>query len=249
MDTKIILALFLFMTLLAHPALAVTITPEADSFVCAYSTEVNTNYGTSNLLVKYAAPTTLSQSATRKIYIRFNLSSLNLFQITQATLNLTQVSAGGDAVSGTQTFHVYGLNDLAAGENWGESSITWNNAPGNNTASGYTMNAQTTLLGTFTINGTGTMGSTVSFSNANLMNFLNNDTNDVVTLMITRETYDTNYSGYIHAFASRETGSTSPQLVLNTAPVPEINSVFYLLLALALTGIKKLAVKSYGEVI
>ena len=237
MRVKIILLLFCI--LLCSYAFAVNLTATADSYICSYSTEVNTNFGTENLFVKYAAPA-LSESFTRKVYIKFSLSSLNLVSITQASLNLTLLSGGGTAVTGTQIFRVYALNDLATGETWGESTITWSNAPGNNTTSGYLMNSQTTLLGTFTINGVGTLGSTIQFSNTNLVNFLNNDRNDLVTLMITRETYDPNYSGHIHAFASREAGATGPILQLETVPIPEVNSIVYLVFAFIFVIIKKL---------
>ncbi len=220
--------ILLFAALLYHfSAFAVTLSAVADSFICSYSAEQNTNFGTDDLLIKNAAPS-VTGSFSRKVYIKFSLASLGATAVTQAFLNLRQIAGGGDAVSGTQTFHVYGLNDLASGENWGETSITWANAPGNNTSSTYGMSAQATLLGTFTINGTGYSGNLIQFSNSNLINFLNSDTNDLVTFMVTRETYDSNYSGYIHTFASREDGATGPNLLLETmSVVPEYSSFLF----------------------
>lgn len=217
--------ILVFLVLFSLPSLlaaSYNLIAEADDYIV--SAEPTTNYGNeASLYVKNVALTSSTVPSTycRKSYLRFNLSGV-VEPITTASFQLTvNNEVNGNAVSGTQVFNVYGLNNLTSGENWGESTINWNNAPGNNTTSAYEMNSNTTLLGTFTLVGVGVAGTTVTLNNANLVNFLNADTNNLVTLIVTRVTYQADDAGWIHSFASSEsTAYAKPTLALTSVPEP-----------------------------
>lgn len=124
---------------------------------------------------------------SKKVYIRFDLSTVS-GPITSATLALN-VTVPRDG-----TAYLYGLNDLHAGEAWVEGNgetgvpvpsttppdpIVWHNSPAvsNNTTAFDTNHS--VLLGSFS-----TSTATVSFSSAALADFVNADTDDLVTLML-----------------------------------------------------------------
>ncbi len=119
---------------------------------------------------------------TRKTYLRFDLSQLSGADPQDARLKLTVANADCDEV----TFNLFGLNDLNAGENWSETTLSWNTATGNNTAAQDGMNGSATLLGTFTL-GAGQLGGVVSFASPGPVTFLQSDTNGRATLMLTRQ--------------------------------------------------------------
>lgn len=100
---------------------------------------------------------------------------------------------------------LYGLNDAVDGDQapgdggWEEMSIIWADAPGN--WSGYPFNSTTTTsIGTFTK--PATWGSAY-MSNVELVDFLNTDTNGLVTLMLNTPATAERYS-----FFSKETSSS-----------------------------------------
>jgi len=167
----------------------------------------------------------------RKAYLRFDISQLGTDPyLSEARLSLMMGTAGeGVPVYGPQVFSVYGLADGDAGEHWVESTTNWNNAPANNLTSGSGVLSNASLLGRFTITGTGTPCAAVDFTSPYLTAFVNADTNHLVTLIVVRDTEDPNYNGWIHDFASREHATLdAPALVVTTArtsvagtPVPE----------------------------
>ena len=131
-----------------------------------------------------------------KAYVRFELPN-NIGTITHAELRLFRSNPGG--FSENRTFNIYGLleaSDYGTGrldEEWAENTITWNNAPGNSTATtsgtnanlldantlflySHTRNIQTT--GSFVSNDTGAKTTA-------LIDFLTNeDTNGLVTFIL-----------------------------------------------------------------
>lgn len=208
----------------------------ADTFIAAF--EQDTNYGNlATLNIKNAMSDGVpSISFNRKGYIRFDISALGSSSIAGATLSLT-IGNGvegdpGDPVTGVQLFSIYGLNDVDSGENWVESALTWNNAPANDTSSGSSVLSNTSLLGQFSFTGTGNTGSFAQLSGGNLVNFLSDDTNSLVTFILVRETFDPNYHGWIHNFASKENLTLSPPS-LTITQVPEPSSVVLLGLGIA----------------
>jgi hypothetical protein len=175
----------------------------------------NMNYGSSTI-VGIKRDTALNGN-NRKGYLRFDLSSIAT-PIEDATLQLVYAGRSGDPPANPSTYYVFGLNDGHAGELWDESTITWNNAPGNNTSStnGF-ISDQTTLLGTVSvlisqIN----VGDVIEFTSPELIEFLQNDTNGVVTIMLSRQ--QQNFS--IEYAASKEHASLAPAALIVAATGP-----------------------------
>lgn len=209
-------------------AQAAILAPIADSYVYSNSGtnppfEANTNYGTEpSLLVKNG--NTPAGQYHRKSYVRFDLSSLGS-SITNATFSLTAINSRQGRFfaanpNPTTTFNIYGLTD--GNQSWGETSITWNNAPANN-GTGSSVGPQATLLGSFGIIGRGT-GNTYTIGGPSLVSFLNSrqSDNDLATLIITRTQSQSAIGNYVHAFNSRaaNSGRVSGQPILNVTPVP-----------------------------
>ena len=160
----------------------------------------DTNYGSgSNVTLKNSG----GNSYDRKGYIRFDVSGT----IMDASLDMTVTTnneGGGGTTPQTFTIEVYGLSE-SLDHTWVENEITWNNAPGNDrSSSDFTDDA--TLLGSFIVEPV-PVGNPVSFSDPNLVNFINSDTDNQVTLLL-RRTAGTSSSHNI-AFASKEHASYS----------------------------------------
>jgi hypothetical protein len=175
----------------------------ADTFVRG-AENGDTNYGNnSSVTIKNAN----GNGYDRKGYIRFDVSGT----IMEASLDLT-VSTNNDGGGGTtpQTFtiEVYGLAE-SLDHTWTENDITWNNAPGNDTSSS-AFAEEATLLGSFIVEPL-PVGNMVSFSDPNLVDFINSDTDNQVTLLL-RRTAGTSSSHNV-AFASKEhTSYSAPTL-------------------------------------
>lgn len=213
----------------------------ADSFVQFYSAlsdRANYNMGARTSMETKNGVTGTSE-LYRKAYVRFDVSDVDLSELTDAAFEMSVAVVG----SATQTFNLYGLNDGNAGENWIEGtntsfalatggSITWNNAPGN--AAGNAVDpTSTVLLGNFT---GGAIKSKVGISGDTLLDFLQSDSDGSVTFVITRDT-QAGYADLAHCFYSKENlageGGVSdpiyaPTLRLETA-VPEPSTVVLLL--------------------
>ena len=107
----------------------------ADTFVRSSlggNNAANTNYG-SWARVGIKRDTALPGN-NRKGYIRFDISSVRP-GIEYASLEFVYAGTTPDPPANPSTYLVYGLNDEHVGEFWDESTITWNNAPGNNVSS------------------------------------------------------------------------------------------------------------------
>jgi hypothetical protein len=144
-----------------------------------------------------------------KTYIRFDINHPELITVENAELHLI---VGYNTGGTTHTVEVYGLDDLHAGENWAETSITWNNGPANDVDNDFTA-ADVTLLGSFTVTSSDIAGTKKIFTSAGLITWLNLDTNRVVTVMLRRT--DSNFSSELY-FASKEhTTYDGPKLVIN----------------------------------
>lgn len=196
-------------------AATVTTTAVQDAHVAASSSADSNFDDPEQLLVK--AGGSLS-SITRKAYMRFDLSGLAAPTLTpEAKLQLDVRSMFGNG-GNSHGFRVYGINDTAAGQNWDETTITWNNAPGNWTISqAALLESESTLLGTFSV-ADGTTDADLEFSSDELDSFLLADSDGLITLAITRTTFNSSANS---SFYSRENADTDgPQLSYNAVPEP-----------------------------
>ena len=240
-----IAALSLALALVSNPgnAAAITLSPDADSYV--QKGAATTNFGNAvGLVIKDSGTGT----TTRHAYIRFDVSGLVLSHLVAASLDLT-VEARNDGGGPKQnyTVKVWGLNNGHAGEAWVEGNgnadnnpageIIWSNAPANDTANNNFIGAQATQLASFTVLGTANPGDVYSISGASLVNFLQADTNGLVTLMLRR--VGGNGSNNL-SFASKESKVRSAA-ALNLTIVPEAATGLLGLLGMAMLGRRRRA--------
>jgi len=189
----------------------------------------NVNFGGEGFLYAHARnkpdDTQIDNEVT---YLRFQLPG-DVATVTDARLDLYWERPGD-----SWDWYVHGLNESASygagslDENWDESAITWNNAPGNDLngdKKGSDLDpAFTTELWKdkiVSMGGVNKKSHTVSVGPdidqpagnatgiANLVNFLNADTNGVVTLIVVSQdpAFDATYS----RFLSKETDGIDPR--------------------------------------
>ncbi|MEM1208961.1 MAG: DNRLRE domain-containing protein [Planctomycetota bacterium] len=196
---------------------------DADAYV-GHGGDNNVNYGAASTLdITRWINNFLGNSD--KAWIRFDLNGATPGTITDAVFSLTL--ADETARFGVFDFEVYGLNEGVAGEapagsgGWDEATITGSNAPGNVVTSTFEVDAaETTLLGTFTKpvfnNQAGQSVGITAGAGSDLVNFLNADTNGVVTLIVVRTTEDNRPN----LFASKENGTVDGPSLTLTVPEP-----------------------------
>ncbi len=153
-----------------HCAAAVITTAQgdgADTFIQLGS--AGSNFGAAGQVVIKDAG---GSGTTRKGYLRFDLSAeTGAFLDAELLLDVVlNNSSGANPPPNEYTVRVYGLNDGHPDEGWGESTITWNNAPANVTSNNL-IGEGATFLGRFTVPAQEPTYQ-VSFSNPNLWNFL-----------------------------------------------------------------------------
>lgn len=167
-------------------AFTYALTADADAYINGGASADTTFGGNSNIVLKNGAA---ANNFARKGYVRFDISTIPA-PITDAVLSLAvSLNDGGGNPAGPPqnfTIEVFGLADGDPGENWDESTISWNNAPANDTASGSGFLANAVSLGTFSVSNTDVGGSIVTFNSSLFTDFLNNDTDGLSTLMFRR---------------------------------------------------------------
>lgn len=156
--------------------------------------------------VKYSSN---SPDLTRKGYVAFDLSKFAGHKFTDAEFVLTiePSDLGFASVVPDSSFQVYGLTDESE-DAWEENGLTWEHSPAQDPAKpvqNLPMLEKARLLGQFEI-AQGVSRGTRSIRGAALRDFLNADTNGIVTFIICRETDETQRSGLVHAFATKENG-------------------------------------------
>lgn len=156
--------------------------------------------------VKYSSN---SPELTRKGYVAFDLSKFAGHKFTDAEFVLTiePSDLGFASVVPDSTFDVYGVIDESA-DDWEETGISWENAPAHDPKDpvrNQPRMEKTRLLGRFEV-AQGISRGTRSIRGEALRDFLNADTNGIATFIICRETDETQRSGLVHAFATKENG-------------------------------------------
>ena len=160
--------------------------------------------------------TTIQKHLNRKGYLGFDLRGIakNGFTDAELVLSIEPSELGFATLVPDSKFMVYGLT-AETGDDWSETSITALDAPAHDAAAvdlHLPVVERTILLGEFTIDQGVTRGSCRVGGQA-LVDFLNTDTNGIVTLIICRETDETAKGGLVHAFATKENGNNSPPVL------------------------------------
>lgn len=173
-------------------------------------------------------------NGSAKLYVKFELPA-DFATATSASFKLIRSVRN---TSYTLHYNVHGLNDNAAGNDWRDLSpgvdymgapsggLTWNNAPANDTASNNEFTSDATgVLGTFFCPLADAVGGEYGISGQDLLDFINTDTDGVITLMVSRHSYTSSAD----QFAAREhTNYDAPILELEYTPVPEPMTVMLL---------------------
>lgn len=157
----------------------------------------------------------------RRVYLGFDLAALEGRSVTEAQLSFAFAPTGLGFASlvPDATFHVFGLAD-GSHDRWQEHELTWENAPANDLLLKPEDNLRLTRLGSFTLP-QGDQTSTVSIEGPPLREFLNVDANQLITLIVVRETQGVGLSDLVHGFAGRRHPTLPPptlRLKLDQSP-------------------------------
>ena len=158
------------------------------------------------------------QTNERHVYLGVDLSSLpgdHVIDTAELVLQIEPTHLGHAAVVPDCTFKVWGLLDQSLDE-WDEDRIHFGNAPA--VTQGTVQLDQSALvpLGEFVIE-QGVASGSRKIASKELVDFLNSDTNGLVSLIVQRVTDELEDGGIVHAFASREhPTAAAPVLKLRT---------------------------------
>jgi hypothetical protein len=144
----------------------------------------------------------------RRGFITFDVSAVNTQNIAEAQLILDPEPSGFgfSTMVPDSRFAIYGLTDESL-DTWDEATTRWDNTPGCNDAG--PIPAQTRKLAEFWIPRGGS-GEPLTIRGDALAEFIRQDTNGLVSLLIVRETGESDPSGLVHAFASKEHPTARP---------------------------------------
>jgi hypothetical protein len=156
----------------------------------------------------------------RKAYIGLDLAPVKGCTIVEAQLTLTIAPTGLGFASEVPdaTFAVYGLTDESL-DDWDEHAIRWNTAPANRPGGTALDPTRVVNLGTFEIV-QGAISGTRSITGPALVEFLNRDSNGIVTFIVVRETMGSGRNDLVHGFASKEHQHLSPPTLKLTVITP-----------------------------
>lgn len=215
---------------------AIILNPEADTEIRYNNTADRSSSGFINIKNSGDA-----SAVTRKGYFSFDLSSFTSGTATAASefKIVLQSLTGVDFDSGNNFLNVYGLNDATGvgtgfGEDWGvnQTTMTYNTstggfwvAPANDIASGNSViegtNAfEATLLGTIAIPDSPILGQEYTFTGSSLADFLNADTNNLATLILTRGGGGNSGSNFSPGSVENTNAARRPTLTITAVPEP-----------------------------
>ncbi len=160
--------------------------------------------------------TSIQPNLVRVGYLAFDVSGMDLTSVSDAelVLNIEPSDLGFASLVPDSEFTVYGLTD-ESGDGWNEKSMKWEVAPAldptiNNKKSPDPENA--VPLGKFTIE-RGIQRGSRGIGGSALADFIRNDSNGIVTLMVFRDTDETARAGLVHAFTSKENATNPPPIL------------------------------------
>ena len=143
----------------------------------------------------------------RRAFLTFDVSTLDRAQLQEAELILDPEPSGFgfSTLVLDARFAVYGLTDESR-DAWSEAQLTWYNAP----IAGDTLDTTRLVrLAEFELP-RGASGEPLTLRSPALRDFLRADTNGLATFVIVRETSETEPTGLVHAFASKEHPTARP---------------------------------------
>lgn len=161
--------------------------------------------GTKNRHIYYLTVKNTESSLRRKSYIKFDLAKLGTAHVKSVKFKVRAVPAGYGSASlipEISRFSVYGITDESL-DNWDEKTINWENAPVNVKKGNELDFTKVEKLGQFELKRS-VQDKVIIIETEALQNFINSDSNGVVTLVLVRETGEFHNSGMVHAFASKE---------------------------------------------
>ena len=215
--------------LVTSPVSGAVLAPDADAFIRGGSSAGSNQNGGNAQNLPILPGNDLNFA--RKAYIRFDISSIT-DPITDAALTL-EFSFSSTATGGLP-LNIWALDD-GAQDNWSETGINWNNAPGNQNNPAGIDGGVATLLDQVVTSGDVTNGSaTITIDNAALLTVLQADTNGLVTFMVTGSSGSN--SPVRPLILSRENNPGGASLAINETVIPEPASLALLGLGLALTA-------------
>ncbi|MFN0075208.1 MAG: FecR domain-containing protein [Prosthecobacter sp.] len=152
----------------------------------------------------------------RKGYLAFDLSKFagRTIEAAEIVLTIEPSELGFASFVPDSIFAVYGVLDEAA-DAWEEGGLNWQQAPAHDPAQVERQlpeAGKVKLLGRFEIE-QGINRGTRKLRGKELAEFLAADTNQIATLIICRETNETQDSGLVHAFATKENGTRSAPML------------------------------------
>jgi len=160
------------------------------------------------LLVKCAQPH--NSEYNRKAYVGLDLTQLAGAKAQSATLTFTQAPTGMGFASEVpdSTFTVYGLTDEKLND-WKETGLLWENAPGNASGGARVNPTKTVKLGQFQVR-QGVQVGVSSVSTPELSEFLNTRKQPYATFILVRDTPGSGRNDYVHGFASKDHPTLPP---------------------------------------
>jgi ferric-dicitrate binding protein FerR (iron transport regulator) len=149
-----------------------------------------------------------SRNNERRAFLTFDVSQVAVRGIAEAQLVLDPEPSGYgfSALVPDSRFALYGITDESL-DAWSESEAQWDSAPACNDEG--PIPAQTRRLAEFWIPRGGS-GDLLTVRGDALAEFIRQDTNGLVSFLILRETGESDPSGLVHAFASKEHPTARP---------------------------------------
>jgi len=184
-----------------------TVHAAKDSYIAKNNS--TTNYGDADAVMVHG-----STSVYGKFYVGYDLPAIDGV-VTSAVVDVTMKYENFS--SDVNTVKVYGLNDSFDRDDWGEMSVTWENAPANTNMINHDLTSDATLLGEISITNGLPFGSTIRFDDPDLTTFINDDSDGKITLIGT--THSLNDASTAIIFTSKDHGMyPGPTLYLWTRP-------------------------------